>query len=53
MRYMTEKGIAATKMTVTKPTLDEVFMEYTGKYIRDEEGDGGSSMFFNARRLRR
>ncbi len=52
MRFMTERGLIATRMTVTKPTLDEVFMEYTGKYIREAESTDGKKMMFNLRRLR-
>lgn len=54
VKFMTDNGLTATKMTITKPTLDEVFMEYTGKYIREEEASGDArKMMFNVRRLRR
>lgn len=31
------KGLHVTKISVTKPTLDEVYLEYTGRAFRDEE----------------
>jgi len=31
------EGHKVTRLSLTKPTLDEVYLEYTGKSIRDEE----------------
>jgi len=31
------KGHKVTKLSLTKPTLDEVYLEYTGKTMREEE----------------
>ncbi len=53
VKFMTENNLTATRMTITKPTLDEVFMEYTGKYIRDDETGDARKMMMNVRRLRR
>ena len=33
------KGLHVTKISLTKPTLDEVYLEYTGRSIRDEEAN--------------
>jgi ABC-2 type transport system ATP-binding protein len=33
-----KQGITITKLSLSKPTLDEVYLEYTGKTIREEEG---------------
>ncbi|MGC8601952.1 MAG: ATP-binding cassette domain-containing protein [Thermoprotei archaeon] len=30
-------GIKISKLSITEPTMDEVYMEYTGKSLRDEE----------------
>lgn len=31
------KGYTITKLFLSKPTLDEVYLEYTGRRIRDSE----------------
>jgi ABC-2 type transport system ATP-binding protein len=31
-------GHSVTRLSLTKPTLDEVYLEYTGKTLREEEG---------------
>lgn len=31
------KGYTITRLSLTKPTLDEVYLEYTGKTLREEE----------------
>lgn len=32
------KGYAVTKLSLTEPTLNEVYLEYTGRSLRDAEG---------------
>ena len=32
-----KRGYSITKLSLTKPTLNEVFLEYTGRSLRDEE----------------
>jgi ABC-2 type transport system ATP-binding protein len=32
-----KEGITITKLSLSKPTLDEVYLEYTGKTMREEE----------------
>ncbi|MHB1708576.1 MAG: ATP-binding cassette domain-containing protein [Thermoplasmataceae archaeon] len=54
IRYISENKLAVTKMTVQKPSLDEVFLEYTGKDIRVEESPGDfRKTMFNMRRVRK
>ena len=33
------KGLHVTKVSLTKPTLDEAYLEFTGRTLREEEGD--------------
>jgi len=37
MEVLRSKGLNVTKIYVTKPTLDEVYLEYTGRSLREEE----------------
>jgi ABC-2 type transport system ATP-binding protein len=37
LNLLMEKGYKVTKLSLTKPTLDEVYLEYTGKTMREEE----------------
>lgn len=36
------KGYAVTKLSLTKPTLNEVYLQYTGRSMRDAEESGNS-----------
>ena len=38
MQILTEKGIAVRTLTVSRPSLDDVFLKYTGRTIRAQEG---------------
>jgi ABC-2 type transport system ATP-binding protein len=38
------KGYHVTKIMVTKPTMDQVYLEYTGRTIRDAEADRAEMM---------
>ncbi len=38
------KGYHVTKIMVTKPTMDQVYLEYTGRSIRDVEADRAEMM---------
>jgi ABC-2 type transport system ATP-binding protein len=40
-RLFAELGVAITSVSVSRPTLDDVFMKYTGTTIRDAESGGG------------
>ena len=54
IKYISENKLAVTRMTVQKPSLDEVFLEYTGKDIRVEESPGDfRKTMFNMRRVRK
>ena len=41
-RLFAELGVPITSVHVSRPTLDDVFMTYTGSTIRDAECDGAS-----------
>ena len=43
-----KKGHIVTKLSLTKPTLNEVYLQYTGKAMRDAEENGDS---FRRRRM--
>jgi len=53
-RLFAELGVGITSIRVARPTLDDVFMTYTGRTIRDAEASSGdrlrSSPFMRARR---
>jgi ABC-2 type transport system ATP-binding protein len=36
-QLFTELGVAITSVTVSRPTMDDVFMRYTGSSVRDAE----------------
>ena len=38
------KGLHVTKISLTKPTLDEAYLEFTGRSIRDEESNKAENM---------
>ncbi len=37
MRVLTEKGIETGKLSITHPSLDDVFLKYTGRAIQDNQ----------------
>jgi ABC-2 type transport system ATP-binding protein len=43
-RLFAELDVAITSVAVSRPTLDDVFMRYTGSTIRDAETDGVGTM---------
>ena len=54
IEFISKNQLSLTRMTVQKPSLDDVFLEYTGKGIRDAEGGGEfRQTMFNMGRLRR
>jgi len=53
INYISKNGLSTNKLTVQKPTLDEVFLEYTGRNIRSEEPADARKMMMNMRRMRR
>jgi len=54
LNLLIEKGYKVTKLSLTKPTLDEVYLEFTGKTMREEEEtqSGMSSKRIAMRRAR-
>ncbi len=53
MKYLVNNNIKPLKFSVHRPSLDQVFLEYTGREIREEEGGDVRKMAMNMRRLRR
>jgi ABC-2 type transport system ATP-binding protein len=51
-RLFAELGIAITAVSVARPTLDDVFMTYTGRTIRDAEATAGDQLRSMAMRWR-
>ncbi|MDQ3896770.1 MAG: ATP-binding cassette domain-containing protein [Actinomycetota bacterium] len=51
-RLLADLGVPVRSVSVTRPTLDDVFMTYTGRTIRDAETAPGSQVpaMFRARR---
>jgi ABC-2 type transport system ATP-binding protein len=49
-RLFTELGVGIRSVTVTRPSLDDVFLTYTGRTIRDSEGPGHAAFPFAGRR---
>ena len=49
-RLFTELGVGIRSVTVTRPSLDDVFLTYTGRTIRDSEGPGPAAFPFAGRR---
>jgi ABC-2 type transport system ATP-binding protein len=41
-RLFAELDVAITSVSVSRPTLDDVFMRHTGTTIRDAETDGAA-----------
>ncbi|PXY31377.1 ATP-binding cassette domain-containing protein [Prauserella muralis] len=52
-RLFAELGLAIETVTVTRPSLDDVFMAYTGRTIADTEQAGGASAMLRAMAARR
>jgi len=49
---LNEEKIPIEAISVRKPTLEDVFLSYTGKSFRDEEADGKDSMRMHFRMMR-
>jgi ABC-2 type transport system ATP-binding protein len=49
-RLFTELDTVIESVTVTRPSLDDVFMTYTGRTIRDSEGPQSMAALFAGRR---
>jgi ABC-2 type transport system ATP-binding protein len=46
-RLFAELGVAIKSVSVARPTLDDVFMEHTGRTIRDAESSGSDQLKTN------
>ena len=44
---VTKKGLEIKEISFTKPTLDEVFLDITGKSMRDEDASESDSVIQN------
>lgn len=53
MDFMIKNGITPMKMSVQKPSLDQVFLKLTGNKIREESGESAFKQAINMRRLRK
>jgi ABC-2 type transport system ATP-binding protein len=51
-RLFSELGIPIRSVSVSRPSLDDVFMSYTGSTIRDAEGGAGNEFMRNMHRMR-
>ncbi|MFP3233162.1 MAG: ATP-binding cassette domain-containing protein [Sulfolobaceae archaeon] len=52
LERLIKNGVKVSRMSITEPTIDEVYMEYTGRKMRDEESDSREA-FAMRRTLRR
>lgn len=53
INFISQHGLSTTKLAVQKPSLDEVFLEYTGRTIREAEGgEDARKLAMNMRRAR-
>jgi ABC-2 type transport system ATP-binding protein len=48
-----KEGHVVTKLSLTKPTLNEVYLQYTGKTMRDAADESKDSMFARRAMMRR
>ena len=53
INYISDNHLSTIKLTVQKPSLDEVFLEYTGRDIRVEEPGDARKMMMNMRSVRK
>ncbi len=53
INFISANKLSTIRLTVQKPTLDDVFLEYTGKDIRKDEPEDARKMMMNMRRIRR
>jgi ABC-2 type transport system ATP-binding protein len=47
-RLFAELGVPIRSVSVSRPSLDDVFMKYTGSTIRDAEGESGAATWMRA-----
>jgi len=52
LEHLSSLGVEVQRVSLTKPTLDQVFLEYTGRRLRDEESTH-EEVYMKAAALRR
>ncbi len=50
MNLLASEGVEVKALSVSSPTLDDVFLKYTGRTMRDEEGTASTYMQMKRRR---
>ncbi len=53
MKYMSDNNLSPIRFNISKPSLDQVFLDYTGREIREEEAGDTRKVQMNMRRLRK
>jgi ABC-2 type transport system ATP-binding protein len=53
LKAVWDAGITVSSVTLHQPSLDQAFLEYTGKSLRDAESAGGFDKMATARANRR
>lgn len=53
MSFVFQKGISITTLSVQKPSLDEVFLRYTGRSLREDGPADRFKTMINMRRMRK
>jgi ABC-2 type transport system ATP-binding protein len=53
LKAIWEQGVTVTSVTLTRPTLDEAFLEYTGRSLRDAEQSGSYDRVAASHAMRR
>jgi ABC-2 type transport system ATP-binding protein len=53
MSFLFQRGIKLHTLSVQKPSLDEVFLQYTGRSLREEGPADRMKVMMNMRRVRR
>ncbi len=53
INFISENKLSTVRLTVQKPSLDEVFLEYTGRDIRSEDPGDPRKMMMNMKRVRK
>ena len=53
MRLLANEGIEVETLSVSKPSLDDVFLKYTGRTIRAQEGTATTYAQMQRKRHRR
>jgi ABC-2 type transport system ATP-binding protein len=52
-RFIKKADFKILSISLRRPTLEDVFLKLTGRYIREESAEANSVLKIHARRLRR